>query len=904
MTSKLVAAQREILKRKGLGEFIPVLNQLEGEPLFVLDGNAVGFMYVCNPSPGLMMNQQNILTELYKMPFPDDTLIQCSLVALPDVIQQLNGWAAVRGGRMNGEDQVKSDTLSAYQLQYLNRSLHEPLKPDFNELKIRDMQVWFSFRIPVKYAIPTSAEEEKISRIYREIYNKLEMMSLKPLKADADTWHYCMDRVLNPGSDPRWRDGYSATTPFKPLRDQLVEPGRKIDIDDNYVASVNQSKDSTQQRFFQTLSVSKFPEYMEFGAIYGLVTDWMHGNHTIHSPFIQTLTVLVPNQEKTKSEFVRYKAVTNNQAQIPIVLQFCPRLKDMNDDYLAMTRELEEGEKLLKCYLTFTVMESSEERVYEASEQLKSFFEGSKVYVNADNYVFFPSLMSSLPLCNDKATVEDLDRWELYSSKGAAFLTPMYGSWKGNTRNPVLTFVSREGQLVGIDLFKTSASYNLVVGATSGAGKSFGVGYTLMNYMGAGPTALHIHHKEALNGLMSGKYPLTDDGAQVFVVDVGRSYEGTAGQYDNSQFIDFGRKPTFTLNPFSFMTGATASNDDVIKVIQDSSDGSAEDGDDSKDNVTQTIMTLNLLKMMASEPGDIDSFQQAMMIKLIAEEYHEATAQNRVGSVTGFAKRCLKLGKEMQDKRISDIGHQLQPWCEDGLYGGRFSTELPPINFDARFIVLELEELKGTPHLQTVVLMSIIQAAQHAMFIKRDGRRRLFVLDEAWEYIKPDDVKGTGKHANNAFFSAFLEAAWRRFRKTNCAGICITQSFEDYYTSSVGRALANNSPWKWVMKQEPEAIEAMKKNNYFSTSDAEYERMKEIRTMKGIYSEMLIRFEGVQQIVRLYVDRKMELCFTTDSADRNKLWELTGKGYSYAEAIEIVYQREQSLKATGMLLAS
>ncbi len=28
--------------------------------------------------------------------------------------------------------------------------------------------------------------------------------------------------------------------------------------------------------------------------------------------------------------------------------------------------------------------------------------------------------------------------------------------------------------------------------------------------------------------------------------------------------------------------------------------------------------------------------------------------------------------------------------------------------------------------------MSIIQAAQHAMFIKKDGRRRLFILDEAW----------------------------------------------------------------------------------------------------------------------------------------------------------------------------
>ncbi len=76
------------------------------------------------------------------------------------------------------------------------------------------------------------------------------------------------------------------------------------------------------------------------------------------------------------------------------------------------------------------------------------------------------------------------------------------------------------------------------------------------------------------------------------------------------------------------------------------------------------------------------------------------------------------------------------------------------------------------------------------------------------------------------------------------------------------------------MKQEKESIEAMKANKYFSTSDAEYERMKNIRTVKKVFSEMLVRFENFQEICcRLYVDRKMELCFTTDSADRSKLWK-------------------------------
>ncbi|HBC2921666.1 TPA: IncHI-type conjugal transfer ATPase TrhC, partial [Escherichia coli] len=301
----------------------------------------------------------------------------------------------------------------------------------------------------------------------------------------------------------------------------------------------------------------------------------------------------------------------------------------------------------------------------------------------------------------------------------------------------------------------------------------------------------------------------------------------------------------------------------------------------------------NQLKIMASEKGNIDDYQQSVMLQLIGEEYNESRKIGRTGSITGFARRCFA----HEDKRIKDIGEQLGQWCEGGIYGNRFTENLPPINFGSRFIVLELEELKGTPHLQTVVLMSIIQAAQHAMFIKKDGRRRLFILDEAWEYIRPDNASGSSNQSNQ-FFSSFLEAAWRRFRKTHCAGICITQSFEDYFSSSVGRALTANSPWKIIMKQEKESIEAMKANNYFSTTDAEYERMKNIRTVKRAFSEMLVRFENFQEICRLYVDRKMELCFTTDSSDRGKLWEIQSRlDCSYGEAIEILYQQEVASKA-------
>ena len=886
----------EELVRHKLGNYIPVFDQLPGSNYFLIDGNKRGFMFICNPSPGLYENQKDILAEMYKMDFPTDTVCQVTLSGLPDLIMQLSAWASVRGGRMPEEDKEKSDLLNAYQLEYFDRSTREPLKPDYDQLKLRDFQVWISFTIPLAGAFPTDTEERNIDVLYSELKSKLVTMGLTPFAAQAEDWLYCLDKVLNPGEHARWSEGNMRVNTLKRLNEQVDVPGRKYEVGQNYFSTTTGNRDKTEARYFKQLSVRRFPEYVSFGSMYELVVNWMHGRKTVFNPFMITLTTVYSDPLKLAKENVRYKAVTNKQAGIPIVLTFCPRLRDMDNDYMAVTRELEDGARLMEGYLTFTVMGNTAEDVQSGADQMKSFYLESRVNVTDDSYIVFPSLMSTLPMCNDAKTVHDLDRHEVMTNTGAAHLCPIFGPWKGNTNQPVINMVTREGQQLGLDIFKTSASYNTVVGATSGAGKSFFINYLINNYLGAGPRANEMHHyRDAKQLLAENRYTSFDpDGAQIFVVDVGRSYQGISEQYSSSQFIDFGRTPTFTLNPFAFLTDVAADERALVEAPTFESDSTSEsENEDEKDKVAQTIMVLNQLKIMASESGKIDDFQQSVMLQLIAEEYRESRKAGRTGSITGFARRC----REFPDDRMKDIGVQLGAWCEGGIYGYRFSETLPPINFDSRFIVLELEELKGTPHLQTVVLMSIIQAAQHAMFIKRDGRRRLFILDEAWEYIRPDNANG-GNQANNQFFTSFLEAAWRRFRKTNCAGICVTQSFEDYFTSSVGRAITANSPWKIIMKQEKESIESMKKNQYFSTSDGEYERMKNIRTVKGVFSEMLIRFEGFQEICRLYVDRKMELCFTTDSKDRTRLWDIQAqRDCSYGEAIEILYEQEQRERA-------
>ena len=89
------------------------------------------------------------------------------------------------------------------------------------------------------------------------------------------------------------------------------------------------------------------------------------------------------------------------------------------------------------------------------------------------------------------------------------------------------------------------------------------------------------------------------------------------------------------------------------------------------------------------------------------------TANPSKASITLFAQLC----NEHEDQRIRDIGPQLHDFTRSGKYARIFDRELaPPSGSPSRMIVCELGQLKAQPHLQTVVLMSVIQQAQDAMF--------------------------------------------------------------------------------------------------------------------------------------------------------------------------------------------
>ena len=327
------------------------------------------------------------------------------------------------------------------------------------------------------------------------------------------------------------------------------------------------------------------------------------------------------------------------------------------------------------------------------------------------------------------------------------------------------------------------------------------------------------------------------EGARVWVIDIGRSYQNLTESLGGA-FIAFGPDARTSLNPFLLMTDWREDADLIAAIF------SAMVAPTSSLSDFQTATLKRILKDLNEVLG------RAVTIDLVADALSEET-----------------------DPRIRDLGAQLFPFTTQGEYGRHFSgTKV--IQFDAAFNVLELEELKGRRHLQKVVLLLLILTIQKAMFEGDRQQKKIVIIDESWDLLTEGDA------------AAFIETGYRRFRKYGGAAITLTQSVNDLYRSSAGRAIVENSAHLLLLGQKSESLDLLKREERLSLGDAGFALLKSVHTLPGRYSEVFIHGETGSGIGRLVVDPYKRLLFSTRPDDVAAIRALRAEGMDLEQAIE------------------
>lgn len=864
-------------------EYMPVGNNenSNNNGVFLFDDKTIGIFMILNPTTGADTITASALTNFFKEKYPENTMLQWSLVSLPDMENILWGYDDIRGDRVSPmpdsgdrgglseseykgrikkeaeEDKAKIEAMANANRDFVRKGALTDINQ--NGYRYRNYECWVTVRIKYKGAVPSDKLVEGFMKQIKRSMSTLSPFSPR-LGNDLDLERR-MNVLLNMyGDKASWKKGPQFKDRMgngEEVRDNFVDSGYMIEQLPHGVQIYDANAKPCQ--FIKSMSVRDYPDEMAYGGMINLVGQWLSGAVVLNEHYILTLNVAYPSEAKAKKRFNMKRGIVNNQAKGEI-LQWLEKLRYQRNDYATVAREMDqEGSKLIEYSVQMSAFCKNEQDAEDFYQTVSGFYEKSNFKLVSDSYFTLPFVLAVLPFGLDETFKRMSNRFSYATTKALRFITPHIAGWKGNTSHPVMIMGDRFGQAVSLDFFESPTNFNIYCAATSGSGKSFLVSTLVNAILGSG---VERNSKHQTSGS-----PRYYDGGQVFMVDVGESYKKLAGMYNNSQFLEFGSESKYSLNPFPSIT-------------------------DMKD-VDQMPMIMSLLKTMASPEGKITDDQNAQLMKIVMLTWE---AKGLDSTVTDISLAC----KASEFDFMKAIGRQLEPFCEGGPYADFFNNKYPPVSFDTRLVVCELEQIKSNKHLQITVLMSLVMGIQRKMYIssKEDPRRRMFILDEAWEFIKDEKENPMMK-----FFAEFIEAGWRRFRKYGASGCLATQSVNDASGSQVGLAVLANSQWKLLLGQQNTEVEALRKNNTIGGANI-IRQLETVHTKPPnpkitdeAYSEVLIVSNDVTHVCRLYTPRDIQLINTTKKEEKDLIKAYMDKGMTIGEAIKQIVEKEEKEKA-------
>jgi len=306
--------------------------------------------------------------------------------------------------------------------------------------------------------------------------------------------------------------------------------------------------------------------------------------------------------------------------------------------------------------------------------------------------------------------------------------------------------------LVIFDRF-TLENANMVIFAKSGAGKSY------------------LVKLEILRSLLFE--------TEVIVIDPEDEYRKLSGALGGT-YIDFSFSSQNRINPFELPQVAEPDENELAMKI---------------------ISLHSLLKIMV---GDMTPQEEALLDRALVTTY-QMKGISRDPSTHALEPPLMedlyKVLAGMEEAVGRGLADRLEKYVK-GSFQGIFSQK-SNVNFGNQLTVFGIKNLQD--ELRPTAIFIILDYIWTK--IKRDLKRRLLVVDEAWYLMKSDDS------------ATFLYSIAKRARKYFLGLTTITQDVEDFLKSDHGKAIVNNSSLQVLMKQSSSAIEKLGSTFFLSQGE-------------------------------------------------------------------------------------
>lgn len=151
-----------------------------------------------------------------------------------------------------------------------------------------------------------------------------------------------------------------------------------------------------------------------------------------------------------------------------------------------------------------------------------------------------------------------------------------------------------------------------------------------------------------------------------------------------------------------------------------------------------------------------------------------------------------------------------------GTFAGIFSQQ-SNVDINNSLVVFNIRDLED--ELRPVAMYIVLNYIWNKT--KTDRKKRLLVVDEAWQLMKYEDS------AN------FLFSLAKRARKYNLGLTTITQDVEDFMSSKMGRAVVANSSMQILLKQSTSAVDVLA--DTFKLTSEEKKRLSQFPIGQGLF---------------------------------------------------------------------
>ncbi len=415
-----------------------------------------------------------------------------------------------------------------------------------------------------------------------------------------------------------------------------------------------------------------------------------------------------------------------------------PQLEASIQDAEELRDRLQVGEeRFYRFGLYITIYGKDLEELDFISRRIESILANSLVYTKPATIQMEQGFNSTLPIGSDQMGI--------YRNMNTGALSTCFPFTTAELshNDGILYGINRHNN--GLVLFNRFAleNYNMVVFATSGAGKSFAV------------------KLEALRQLMMG--------TEIIVIDPENEYAGLCEAVGGS-FIKVSLASDSQINPF-----------DLPQVVD------SEEADNAlRANI---IMLHGMLRLMI---GEMSSNEEADLDLALINTYAAKGITNDPLTHQSPPPTIIDLFNvlsSMQGSTGPQLAAKLRRYVE-GTFSGIFSHQ-SNVDMNNNFVVFNIRDLED--ELRPIAMYIILNFIWNK--VKSESKRRILVVDEAWIMMQYQDS------------AQFLFSVAKRARKYNLGLTTISQDVEDFLSTRLGRAIVSNASLQLLLKQSPSSVD-------------------------------------------------------------------------------------------------